>query len=374
MVAEDRGNVLSDAPLRTGTTFSRLLPALGHAELIVIDDLVAVAIQSVRKYIAVKDVCDIPVMFKGSEIGSICLLSQITQSESTISSLTTYQYAAYLALAPLDAISTGSWVPFGFDALIINRTEFWTYWKNRGSSTLWGGFMPLDNPSALNLGKVKSDTASITMYSGCSPRTARHQECLELATLSTDLTERFLHLYHYLELDYDYEIVSQIKLLDENDPRGLWEALKSQQVDTERLFHVLKNYSDISRLEKLIEKMQPYKLSAIRIFYDYGKDSNPIKSEDAFNLQFLSPPSISQSSLDSLKKKHNLSDDFAGKATTYESKLKKLVCYWIYRFRCSIAHNKLGEYYLNRTDDMDFLSEFGEPLLCEMVRFRMAKN
>lgn len=373
MAAEVRIELLANLPLRDETRLSLLLPERSCAELIVVNDFVAIAVHPVRKYLAVNEICDISVLLQGSEIGSLCLLSQITQDEDTVASLTNHQYAAYLALAPLSAVSTGSWVPFGYDALVIHRSEFWMYWKSRASSMLWGGFIPMDNPITLNLGRVSSERAYIDMYLGCRARTTRHQNCLELASLSSHLTERFLHLYHYLELDYDYEIVREIKLLDENDPRGLWEAMKSQQADTDRLYHVIKEYSNIATLEKFIVILQEYKASAIRIFYDFGKDSNPLKSQDAFELQFLNSLTVSQAEFNLIKKANFLADDFAGKATTYSLKIKKLVCYWIYRLRCSIAHNKLGEYYLNNADDMEFLSKFGEPLLCELVRFRMSR-
>lgn len=370
MSADVRLSMLEESPYNTEISIAYFPP---FSEIFIINNLIALPIHPVKKFVAEDQIYDIPVSFDGREIGSVCLLSQIIQSENTVSSLTPYQHSAYLSLAPMDAIKFGSWVPFGFDAIVLKENEFWVYFNNRRSSPLWGGFVELAELAISEAGRKKSKDEIIPIYKYCKARTLRHQECLELSSLSNDITDRFLHLYHYLELDYDYEIVREIKTLDEENPRGLWDVLKLQQADTDRLYHILKDYPDVGFLESLISKMSLFKPSALRIFYDYGKDSNPLKSEEAFKTQFLEPPVISIADLDSIKKSLKLSDDFAGKPDSYSTKLKKLACYWIYRFRCSIAHNKLGEYYLNRNDDIKFLAEFGEPLLIEMVRYRMTK-
>lgn len=45
----------------------------------------------------------------------------------------------------------------------------------------------------------------------------------------------------------------------------------------------------------------------------------------------------------------------------------RIVSYWIYRVRCSIAHNKIGEYLLSWEDE-EFLVKFAEPLLLEVLK------
>ena len=43
-----------------------------------------------------------------------------------------------------------------------------------------------------------------------------------------------------------------------------------------------------------------------------------------------------------------------------------IASYWIYRIRCSIAHHKIGEYLFSWKDE-NFIVDFGEPLLREVV-------
>ena len=64
-------------------------------------------------------------------------------------------------------------------------------------------------------------------------------------------SQRFLHLYHYLELDYDYEIVKKIKLIDENNPKELWSILKMSKDDIGRITHILSEYDNIQGIERI---------------------------------------------------------------------------------------------------------------------------
>jgi hypothetical protein len=162
-----------------------------------------------------------------------------------------------------------------------------------------------------------------------------------------------------------------VKSLDENDPQKLWDVLKSTRDDLERIHHVLRGYDDFAWLEKHIYQLRGYRNSALRIFYDFGKESNPIKDRDAFIALFLDAPNISLLELEGIKKSKSFSDNFVASVDAYHAKLIRLVGYWIYRVRCSIAHNKLGEYHLEGVEDLEFLMGFAEPLLVRMVGFRM---
>jgi len=50
----------------------------------------------------------------------------------------------------------------------------------------------------------------------------------------------------------------------------------------------------------------------------------------------------------------------------YSQKICEISAYWVYRIRCSIAHNKIGEYILNYKDE-EFLVNCAEPFLKEIV-------
>lgn len=300
-------------------------------------------------------------------------MTQIPPSPETLASLTDAQYAAYITMVDATALSSGAWPSFPYDCVVIEEQYLESYQRNLSSSPLWGGFTHVGESLEIANQKISSKSSQIEIYENCAARTKRHQECLELAARAAHSTERFLHFYHYLELDYDYEVVKGIKSIDENDPQKLWDVLKLSRDDIDRIQHILREYDSIPTIESLLTKLRNHESAAMRIFYDYGKDSNPLKDKTAFREQFILSACINRTELDSIKKSKNLSDNFCATEDSYQTKIIKLACYWIYRIRCSVAHNKLGEYYLNQSDDMHFLVDFAEPLLVEMVRFRMSK-
>lgn len=349
-------------------------PEPGRGPFIVVNGLVVIPVFRVHKYSPRNDVYEIPISYDHQEVGSLCLMSMIGARDDVLSALTANQYASYLALVSQAGFLNGDFPSFSQDCVVINQANIEAYWANKESSAVWGGFCQIEGSMPIAEGEIESSTASIVIRAGCKARTPRHLECLMLAAKSSRATERFLHLYHYLELDYDYEVVRAIKSIDENDPRSLWDVLKSQKDEFERIIHVVSGYSDFAKLESLFLELRNHEAAATRLFYEYGKDSNPLKSQDAFDKQFIKSPIISRPELDKIKRDENLQDNFAAKDDEYRKKLIRLSCYWVYRVRCSIAHNKLGEYYLNKTDDMDLVVKFVEPLLIELIAYRMASH
>lgn len=355
--------------LREGVVLGVL--ARADKELLLINDVVAIPVYPTNKYSFDNDLFDISIRLGGRDIGTLCLTSKIEPFQDVIASLTEAQYAAYLTDVDLNGLISGAWVQPNKDYVVIKSTELDQYLNNKISAPLWGGFTHALDSTGFSKGKISAASVTLNIVENCNVRTSRHQECLDLAAKATHATERFLHFYHFLELDYDYEVVKEIKELDENDPKNLWDILKLSRDDTDRIYHILRDYDCISEIERLVFLLRNHEDAALRIFYTYGKDSNPLRSFDAFSLQILKPPSINRAELDGIKKANGLSDNFAANDSDYKIKFIKLVCYWIYRVRCSIAHNKLGEYHLNDSDDLEFLVGFAEPLLIEMIRFRM---
>ena len=70
--------------------------------------------------------------------------------------------------------------------------------------------------------------------------------------------------------------------------------------------------------------------------------------------------------------KQNLIDNnlISNKANRSNEEYSKLIIdiavYWIYRIRCSIAHNRIGEYVMS-IDDEEFVVNVVEPLLKEVL-------
>ena len=112
--------------------------------------------------------------------------------------------------------------------------------------------------------------------------------------------------------------------------------------------------TDLVSLTTTMNTIEPFKDKAIKIFYEYGKESNPLRRTNDFkNILNEEGKFGNQAFVES--QGHN-----------YIIIIPKLCAYWIYRVRSSIAHNKFGEYIMDKNDE-EFIVEFAEPLLKAVV-------
>ena len=95
---------------------------------------------------------------------------------------------------------------------------------------------------------------------------------------------------------------------------------------------------------------------AEKIFFDFGKESNPINDYAKLNA-VIGGGGFTQSRCHT----QNL-----GKAN-YDNFICNVAAYWIYRTRSSIAHSKIGEYIMGDADE-EFVVEAIEPLIKEIIR------
>ncbi|MFQ1788957.1 hypothetical protein ACK39B_20510 [Aeromonas veronii] len=323
---------------------------------------------SCKKYKPEGGIYDIDIKHNNVIIGTYCLLSHMKCVN--LSEMTEPQRLAYIYLASMSDVLNGVVPHFSEDCLVIEDKSLMPYLENSHSSAIWGGFIESKDTMSLEHGRLPSNTASIDMISGYLVRTDRHRECLARAARAEYCTERFLHLYHYLELDYDYQIVSDIRKIDENNPKELWDILKSPRSDIDRLHYVSKVFSDISFIERLFSMANVYEGVLIEMLYEYDKESNPLKDVEHFKEVFLCGVPVTRNDADRIKKDKKFSDNFAFSDVSYNEKLLKIMCYIIYRTRCGIAHNKLGEYNIS-SSDYDFVVNFAEPLIVSLIRSRM---
>ncbi len=124
--------------------------------------------------------------------------------------------------------------------------------------------------------------------------------------------------------------------------------------DIERLKSLFLNKLIPSRIIPFLNEIDHHRVIANKIFYDYGKDSNPIKQKTQFDA-ILDGGGFTLTNLNSVIGNNRFSD-----------LIPKVVAYWIYRIRSSIAHNKLGEY-LMTVNDEEFIVQFAEPLIRESL-------
>lgn len=320
-------------------------------------------------------ILDIPIMLDGQEIGFFCLSSKLSGAGVEPHTATDIQKHALIKLITADDFDARDIAKFrpAFDCVVVEAEYAESLLRNREASAVWGGFVLCDDALEIERSVEFADSARIFVANLSGPRTNRHRLALQRATESALTVDRFLHLYHFLELDYDHELVERIRAIDLENTVVLEKLLSTGRTELDRLQLVMENFSEFNELESVIGLLGIHGRVAFTVFYDYGKDHNPLKEREAFQLQFIDSPVISRDELDAIKKTHRLKADFTKDDGSYKAMLIKLACYWVYRIRCCIAHNKIGEYHMRTAEDMRFVYEFGELLVRLMISHRLKK-
>jgi len=320
----------------------------GH---LVVNKKIAVAVEITAAYFFPN--LDISVFNEaGEEVGILTF----TKGLGTIkwNELTENQFIAFLTEA-----SYGEHLleyRFEYSYLVINANFYGLYMeKYAHTSMIWGGFSHiLETP----MQGYKTVVNRIEMKS-LNLRGAIFRENAVRSILQPFAFERFLKSYHLLELRFDSEIIEEIKTLDiERKSETIAEILNNyNRKEIDRLTHIIDRYcNDIPRLVYLMNQVSSFLPIAQKIFYVFGKEGNPLKEESKFN-------SLCARGFDerSLKKENLINPN-----SPFNKFIKKLVSYWIYRVRCCIAHNRIGEFVLSHHDE-SFVVNFAEPLLKEVV-------
>lgn len=335
--------------------FSQLIEDVTEdSEKISINSKIAIPIISIsRKYSGNED---IPIYTEDNiYIGTLCFCKKLNDNRE-IEQLTEWQWVAYITDVELDDFYIRK-INFKFDYLIIETEKYTEYIENfYDTAPIWGKFSHEDTlPTNYN-----SITEKIVAISNLHFPTPFHKNGAERSIAEPYAFERFLKQYHLLELLFDYDIVNQIKNIPD-DLKGIGKILNDYKRDeTIRLKSVIERRCNTqNQIDKIIlamRKITEYENKGEEIFYEFGKETNPLKLEEY---------------------KHILRIDFDRNECSKEIKRMKkegsfdkilldTAVYWIYRLRCSIAHNKIGEYIMTN-DDEKFVADFGEPLLNEVI-------
>lgn len=338
--------------------------------------LVAIRCLRTGKFSADRDgehaIFDIPITRDGTDVGHLILLSQLDRFDANLSRATDSQKVAYIRLASTaDFDQTTGFGKYDVDCVVIREESFQEFMGAADSSSLWGGFVLESRAIALRSSTQPASISSIEIKPLPPPPTSRHAAALQRAAESSIATDRFLHLYHFLELDYDHEIIRRIRALGHEETRGLEKILSTGKTELDRLTFLTEGFDETSEIEEACTVLKDHQQPAIDVFYEYGKETNPLKDRETFLKMFIDPGVINRTSLDQIRRMHRLSANFTKSEAAYKSTLVKLSCYWVYRIRCCIAHNRLGEYHLHTPSDMDFVSSFGERIIKSLISYRL---
>jgi hypothetical protein len=293
----------------------------------------------------------------GRLLGQLCCCTHLGQVE--ITSLTDAKYAAYINEVDSNAI-TGQHI-FIKNYFVIESTLYEDYKANYlDTAPIWGGFLH-ENSSITIRDCYKHSPASIHAVKNISLPTIHHQRSSARGVLQAYGFERFLKYYHLLELLFDFDIVRDIKTLGD-DLYGIGKILSTyENRELDRLKMLLRKrcLADIDAIASCLNFIQTkadYLEKGRELFFHYGKEGNPIGEEKKYDDLFISGGFS----------KANARAQGLLTNRTYEKLVTDTAAYWIYRIRCCIAHNRIGEY-LMIDEDEEFVVEFAEPLIREVL-------
>jgi len=265
--------------------------------------------------------------------------------------LTDWQYAAYLA--DIDVNNVGADHVMASNYLVIERGRVADYWTNASNSApIWGGFVHRD---AANIPghPLRVSVARLDVVHGIHLPTVYHYENAARAHMQPYAFERFLKLFHLLELLLDYDVVKRIQALGE-DLEGIGRLLSEYQSDDlTRLKKVIRNRCiSTTGIEAMLGRCIYWIPMCRNIFETHGKKGNPLH-EGKFD-KFATGGSITVGNAKNI--------GLPTEQIKYRENILDIAAYWIFRVRCCIAHSQIGEY-LFVSGDEEFVVQFAEPLL-----------
>lgn len=143
---------------------------------------------------------DIPIFYDSQEIGALCPLSG---KKKEIAALTTYQQAVldYEKTQDEQQYLTTEY-EFEHDYVVIKSDWELAYDEYRQGSSYWGEYCHDDHLPQSHQGSFGEPTA-ISINKLIKIRTHRHKDALAKYATYSNPTDKFLFLYHCLEIDFD---------------------------------------------------------------------------------------------------------------------------------------------------------------------------
>lgn len=288
------------------------------------------------------------------EFGKI-YFSERTQSVE-INSLNEITYTSFLAEYPTETIRESQY-KFQYDYVVIKKEKLKVYLEGyKKKSSIWGGYFHIEDLPNNMFSKTKNYNQLVAIKDVIIDRDY-YLNTLELILVETNPFNRFLKLYHLIEMQFDMHTAVKINSLLSagNRENEISRTLKDyNREDIERLKSLFTLKLNCNSFISLLDNVIGFKTIADSIFYEYGKDSNPLKQKSQFDLI------VTKGSFN-----HNNINEVLGN-NRFNEIIPKIIAYWVYRIRSSIAHNKLGEYLMTINDE-DFIIDFAEPLIREVV-------
>ncbi|MBX3543562.1 hypothetical protein [Chelatococcus sp.] len=289
----------------------------------------------------------------GASLGALCLTAKLIGKQPD--TFTRWQYVAYLA--DVEALGAGQPHTFQKNYLILLDSYYSEYAKKYYvSAPVWGGFSHSPPPAP-----ISQDRVSLTARAGIIFPTKFHDMAFSRYVSASNAFERFLRLYHTLELIFDYIVFKSIQKLNE-DLEGYGKLSRSHgKSELERLRYILSEYcDDCEGIAARFVALANFEPIATAIFQTHTKDGNPLSDEGKWSAMVEACRAGQTTKADF--KRFAISKDHE-----YETKIVGVAAYWIYRVRSSIAHSRVSEFLFLDADEQ-FIVDFAEGVLEEVVR------
>lgn len=306
-----------------------------------------------------KSILNTTIELSGVIIGDLFYLKN---QNFDISTLSNSQFYAFLSECETYDISLPNYT-FKSDYILIHKDyidEF--HLKYSSTSAVWGGFKLAENLSVINY--YKKLTPTITIPEELRDLDLYAQDSIYRALDQKHSFERFLKLYHLLELEFDYSLIKKIQSLNIITDSNLIGNLLNEysRNETDRLFDLVSGSClDVNSLALKLNGIKLYQSLGEEIFIRFGKGN-----KGNFFLNDLARYNSLLSDADAFANSTSVQTHAKISLSDYNKFIHSVTAYWIYRIRCSIAHFKIGEYILTR-DKEDFIVEFAEPLIKEVL-------
>lgn len=292
----------------------------------------------------------------GNDLG-LLLLSKYRKFDS-FGDFSLSEFLAYLVEVPVAIFGI---LPYKFqkDYLVVSQNFGEAYQQQYyHSAPIWGQFT--HSPPPASHGEV---ITALTAMNGIALPSQHHLEAFSRYVHSKNPLERYLRLYHCVELLFDAVIVLKIKKLgaDIREFSSIMGEHGKGELDRLRAIS-LGFITAPENLAARFVKVTNYAPLATKVFQDFSKDGNPVSPKD----QSVRWQRLLSDLAAGRYRENDLNKSIIGKEK-YDDFVCKTASYWIYRIRCSIAHSRVGEFILEDSEH-DFIVEFAEPLLLEFVR------
>jgi hypothetical protein len=282
---------------------------------------------------------DSSVLNTSIDLGGVIIgdLFYLKNQEFETSAMSLLQFYVYLSECEVTDLQLPNFA-FKYNYILIHKDyidEF--HLKFSSTSAVWGGFKISENIDLISY--YKKQVLTIEIPDELKELDLYAQDSILRALDQKHSFERYLKLYHLLELEFDYSLIKKIQSLNiTTDSNSIGSLLNEySRNENERLFDLISGSCfDVNKLASKLNNIKSYQTLGEEIFIKFGKgNKGNLYLSDLTKYNDLLADSNSFLDINSVQ-------TFASvKNSDYNKFIHTVTAYWIYRVRCSIAHYKL---------------------------------